>query len=146
MTLNSETGWQPQRQRNGVILTVKFTLQHLPARGLWCPTCRVHEGNHTYDCPNFSSSNFSLPAPKPPIAAPVPQPSLYQKPAAPLRLPPAKKGKLKHCILYNKNNGTCPYSYGCNFIHRCVSCDMLGHPVASCPTSAYLPPDYDHHC
>ena len=28
--------------------------------GTWCPTCEVDGGNYTYDCLNFSSSNFSL--------------------------------------------------------------------------------------
>ena len=91
---------------NSEIYTLAFTGQGTVIS--WCPTCQVDGGNLTYDCPNYSSSNFSLPIPKPPTASPASQPSPYQKPAAALRPPPAKKGKLKHWILYNKNNGACP--------------------------------------
>ena len=116
---------------NSEIYTLAFTGQGTVIS--WCPTCQVDRGNLTYDCPNYSSSNFSLPIPKPPTAPPASQPSPYQKPAAALRPLPAKKGKLEHFILYNKNNGACPYGYGCSFIHKCSYCGMLGHPVGSCP-------------
>ena len=118
---------------NSEIYTQAFTSQGTMVT--WCPTCQVHGENYAYDCTHFfQAATFSL-CPSPLIAAPFPQPSPYQRPAASLCLPPAKKGKLKHCILYNKNNSACPYGYGCNFIHKCASCGMFSHPVASCQQS-----------
>ncbi len=109
----------------------------------WCPICYTDGGNHTYDCPKFAI---------PPTPAPS-RPSLLQqptfRPSLPLppfpagsqrftdaRPPPPKRPSPDHCILYNKNNGNCPYGERCIKIHMCAFCKKRGHPVSQCTSKS----------
>ena len=119
----------------------QFYAYAFTARGkatAWCPVCHLDGGNHTYDCPRFTfvQPRFqpgSLPYSSP-FHSPSPSSSSFIprfSPAKP-RLPPAKRSKPDHCILFNKNKGLCPYGDDCKFTHKCARCQG-GHPVSSCP-------------
>ena len=98
--------------------SVAFTNQGMALS--WCSTCHVDGGNHTFDCPNFKRVAI-------PTVSPLqPAPPLFQP-------PPLKQAKVQHCILFNRNNGACPYGAQCKYPHKCASCTAFGHPAASCP-------------
>ena len=88
------------------------------------PICYMEGGSHTYDCPKFSPSLYlALPRPAPSLSqtfwpsiqfqAPNYGPRCFSdtRPPLPKRLNP------EHCILYNKNNGNCPYGEYCIKVH-----------------------------
>ena len=87
----------------------------------WCSICQVDGGSHALDCPRLTTK-------LPPASQP--------RPAAPLGPSGSKRPKLEHCIIFNKNNGSCPYGRGCKFEHRCAFCGKLGHPVSACPAKS----------
>lgn len=108
----------------------------------WCPVCHLDGGNHSYDCPRFTFvqprlQSGSLPycgpfySPTPNSSSSFSRSSSISKP----RIPPAKRSKPDHCILFNKNRGSCPYGADCKFIHKCSRCQD-GHPVSSCPNKS----------
>ena len=119
----------------------QFYAYAFTARGkatAWCPVCHLDGGNHTYDCPRFTfvQPRFqpgSLPYSSHAFHSPSPSSSFIPRfsPAKP-RIPPAKRSKPDHCILFNKNKGSCPYGDDCKFTHKCARCQG-GHPVSSCP-------------
>ncbi len=107
----------------------------------WCPICHTEGGSHTFDCPKFVAPPTSRPNPRPIMyspPAPFMQRPILPRPPLSNRLgpPPGKRPKPEHCILFNKNNGSCPYGDCCKFAHRCAYCAQTGHPVASCPSKA----------
>ena len=96
-------------------------------------TQMVHS-NHTYDCPKFSTFHPQRPAFRPPLHLP---PLASSSPKFNESKPPLpKRPSPDHCILYNKNDGNCPYGDRCKKIHMCTFCKTRGHPVSRCPSKS----------
>ncbi len=120
-------------QINPQIYALAFTGQGTSVS--WCPMCQVDGGNHTYDCPRFATplSGAHLRQSQP---EPILQPRIFPRALNPIRFPPAKRSRPDHCILFNKNNGACPYGDSCIYKHRCAHCGREGHPVSRCPSKS----------
>ena len=129
-TWAARTGTRKWSQINVLCYALAFTGQGSASH--WCPMCFVDGGNHTIDCPSFSPTAPSYNA--------NPQPPAQQRPTRPpLRRPllssppPPKRPQIDHCILYNKQDGGCPYGRDCKFSHCCSWCKKVGHPITKCP-------------
>ena len=104
----------------------------------WCPICFVDGGTHKIDCPNFTLSTPTLTLssqPPPPQSCQGPTRPPLRRPllALPSQPPPQKRPQFDHCILYNKQDGNCPYGRDCKYMHRCSNCKVAGHPISRCP-------------
>ena len=96
--------------------TKLFNLAFSPALFPTLVHSTPHPHTHT---PNSSSS--------------LPWSSSINKP----RIPPAKHSKPDHCILFNKNKGSCPFGADCRFIHKCARCQG-GSPCLILPQQVCL--------
>ena len=109
----------------------------------WCPICHTEGGSHTYDCPKFSPSpHLALPQPAPLLRQTFRPSMQFQAPNSgpqcfsDTRPPPPKRQNPEHCMLFNKNNGNCPYGEHCVKIHTCAFCKTKGHLVTQCPSKS----------
>lgn len=105
----------------------------------WCPICHVDGGNHTYDCPKLSFPHHFHSASNTSVTPSSLRSSvgLLPRPSPSSRLPLPKRPRVDHCILFNKNKGSCPYGSDCRFEHKCAHCLQLGHPASACPAKTF---------
>ena len=134
MTLTSVRGRDKPEQRLGHKSTPSATLSRLPAKG------PPHSGAQSASsmvvttpsiarafpllpsCPHRKAVRASYAPPlRRPLMPPTSQP------------PPPKHPQFSHCILYNKQDGNCPYGRDCKFAHSCSHCKKAGHPISRCP-------------
>ena len=135
-TWAAQTGTRSWSQINPQCYALAFTGQGSSSQ--WCPICFIDGGSHTIDCPNFT-----LPTPTQYLSSQLPSPQSRQVPtrppphrpllSSPSQLPPPKRPQFDHCILYNKQDGNCPYGRDCKYAHCCSHCKNPGHPITRCP-------------
>ena len=88
----------------------------------WCAICQVDGGSHAWDCPrSFQLQSSPRLPPTPHIRAHYQQPPTHNPPPL-LPTPPPKRPHTDHCLIYNRNDGGCPYGTDCKFKHRCSLC------------------------
>ena len=131
----AQTGTRSWSQVNPQCYALAFTGQGSSSQ--WCPICFIDGGSHTLDCPNFTLTSPTLklspPLPSYQMASirPPPRRPLLSSPS---QLPPPKRPQFDHCILYNKQDGNCPYGRECKYAHCCSHCRIIGHPITRCPS------------
>jgi hypothetical protein len=129
-TWAAQTGTRTWSQINPQCYALAFTGQGSSSQ--WCPICFIDGGTHTIDCPNFTLATHldpQLPSVQSPTRPPLRRPLL----APPSQLPAPKRQQVDHCILYNKQDGNCPYGRDCKYTHCCALCKQAGHPISRCP-------------
>ena len=120
----AQTGTKAWSQMHPQCYALEFTGQGSSSQ--WCPICFVDGGNHTIDFPSFSiASQLPSPQGRQGFLRPPPSRPLMPPPSQP---PPLKRPQFSHCILYNKQDGNCPYRRDCKFTHSCSHCKKLATP------------------